>query len=263
MDASFVNEILFIRMVCTGLVVILVSWSVIAFGSLIGGALAGLPMVIGPAFLFLAKQSAPDFIAAIATYTLLALSATQIFLFTYILLARRLKPLASLGLSIGAWLISAFLCKQLPENVWLGCGLFLTITIFFIWKGRPLLKEDTSFKNQINWGMLVFRGTLAGILVASVTTFSEFLGASNSGVILAFPIGYAVIAITIHQKIGISHVINTLHAALFGSSSLAAFCLIFVLFLNNVNSMAALSIATIASVLTTVVLILVSRAKFP
>ena len=42
MDFLVFNEALLIRMVCTGLVVIGVSWAVGAFGPIVGGALAGL-----------------------------------------------------------------------------------------------------------------------------------------------------------------------------------------------------------------------------
>lgn len=249
------NEALLIRMICTGLVVVIVSWSVGAFGPLVGGAVAGLPMVLGPAFFFLAKQAAPEFVATAATYALIALCATQLFVFTYMVAARSLQPLGTLALSICSWTIVAFLCKQLPAKAWLGCVLFLAVTVFAIGRGRSLLQSGVRADNRVGWGMLLFRGALAGVLVAVITAFSGLLGAPSAGVLLAFPIGYTVIATTIHQKMGASHAINTLHAALSGGSSLAAFCLTLALLVTRMDPMLALGGATVAAVLTTVALV--------
>ncbi|EJC60766.1 inner membrane protein YccA [Alcaligenes faecalis subsp. faecalis NCIB 8687] len=48
-------------------IVFLVSWSVGVFGPLIGGALAGLPMVLGPGFYFLSQQFPADYVQQAAT----------------------------------------------------------------------------------------------------------------------------------------------------------------------------------------------------
>ncbi|MPM44276.1 hypothetical protein SDC9_90954 [bioreactor metagenome] len=79
--------------------------------------------------------------------------------------------------------------------------------------------------------------------------------------LLAFPIGYTVIATTIHQKMGAAQVISTLRSALLGGSSLAAFCLTLALLTTRLPPMAALALATAASVVTTLCLVLRSRAK--
>src|SRR5690606_18972202 len=83
---------LLIRMAATAFVVIGVAVAVGRLGPIVGGALAGLPIVLGPGFLFLAMQAPPDFAASAAAYSLLSLCATQLFLLAYIVAARRAGP---------------------------------------------------------------------------------------------------------------------------------------------------------------------------
>ena len=259
MDFLVFNEALLIRMVCTGLVVIGVSWAVGAFGPIVGGALAGLPMVMGPAFFFLVQHSSTDFIATTATYTLISLCATQTFVLTYLFASRRHRPLPCLAISFGAWAVTAVLCRLLPPSILLGVLLFTAVTAGAIYVSRPLVVPSAKAKGNAGWTTLLLRGALAGVLVATITTASGWLGPSSAGILLAFPIGYTVIATTIHEKLGTASVIATLHAALLGGCSLAAFCLSMALLAPQVAPMTALMLATLASVGTTLALVLRSR----
>src|SRR5690606_27927753 len=83
---------LFIRMFATAIVVMSVTWSVGKFGPVIGGALAGLPIVLGPGLYFLVQQSPPAFVSETAAYALVSLCATQLFLLAYIATANRHRP---------------------------------------------------------------------------------------------------------------------------------------------------------------------------
>lgn len=261
MDLSWLNDALLIRMVSTGLVVILVSWSVGAFGPLVGGALAGLPMVLGPAFFFLSREASADFVAITATYSLISLCATQCFVLTYLAAARRLSAAAALALSVLAWMLTALLCRQLPPLPWLGLALFIALTGMALHASRHFAPPSAKSPGKAGWGTLLMRGTLAGMLVAAITTSSHWLGASSAGILLAFPIGYTVIATTIHQKMGAHQVIHTLRSALLGGCSLAAFCLALALLATRTPPWAALSLATCAAVLVTTALVLRNRRK--
>ena len=259
MDLPSINAALVIRMVGTALVVIGVSWAVGAFGPLVGGALAGLPMVMGPAFFFLAQSASPEFVSLTATYTLLSLSATQAFVLCYLMSSRRYRPLACLGLAFWAWSAAAIVCRWLPASLWLGTVLFLCVTAGAIRVSRSLVETGAAIKGQANWPTLLLRGALAGVMVASITTASGWLGASSAGILLAFPIGYTVIATTIHEKLGAASVIATLHAALMGGCSLAAFCLSLAILVMRLPPMMALLLATAASMGTTLALVLRAR----
>ncbi|WP_269498867.1 hypothetical protein [Castellaniella sp. S9] len=207
MSASLLTDVsigaLIIRMIATAFVVIAVTWSVGAFGPRIGGALAGLPIVLGPGFYFLGAQASAPFIAQAATYALLSLCATQLFLLAYLAAAYRARPWAALAGALAVWLLAAALLRLLPAEVWLAAGLFV-LTTWACWSlGARFLPLVPTAKGKVGGtGLLLLRGLLAGVLVAAVTTLSQRLGAAGSGLLLAFPISYTVIAVTIHQRIG-------------------------------------------------------------
>ncbi|MBF5006570.1 hypothetical protein [Diaphorobacter caeni] len=261
MEHFSVNAALLIRMLCTAIVVIGVSWSVGAFGPIIGGALAGLPMVMGPAFFFLVRQAPVDFVSLTATYTLISLAATQAFVLAYLFASRRHRPLASLAIAFGAWVITAALCRMLPPYLWLGVALFVVVTWGAIRVSRPFVDRTAGTGGKAGWPLLLLRGALAGVMVASITTASGWLGASSAGILLAFPIGYTVIATTIHERYGSASVIATLHAALLGGCSLAVFCFCVAVFVQHMEPMVGLLLATVASMLTTTALVLRTRLR--
>jgi len=258
-DLLLLNAALLIRMICTGAVVVGVSWAVGVFGPIVGGALAGLPMVMAPAFLFLVQSSPVEFVSLTATYTLISLAAIQAFVLSYLLASRRLSPWASLGVALCAWVVTAALCRILPPSLWLGCLLFAATTAGAIRVSRPYVDRTAVAKGKAGWATLLLRGALAGVMVASITTASGWLGASSAGVLLAFPIGYTVIATTIHDKHGSPSVIATLHAALLGGCSLAVFCFSVAILVWHLPPIWALLLAVGASMATTLALVLRTR----
>ncbi|MER1966735.1 hypothetical protein [Castellaniella sp. GW247-6E4] len=255
-------DALVIRMVATAFVVIAVTWSVGAFGPRIGGALAGLPIVLGPGFYFLGAQASAPFIAQAATYALLSLCATQLFLLAYLAAARRARPLAALAGALTVWLLSAAMLRLLPAEVWLAATLFALAT-WACWSiGARFLSPVPTAKGKVGGtGLLLLRGLLAGVLVAAVTTLNQRLGSAGSGLLLAFPIGYTVIAVTIHQRIGSASVIATLRSALLGTVSLAGFCATLALAITLGPWQAALGIALAASVAITLWLVQAAARK--
>ncbi len=246
---------LLVRMGATAMVVVMVSWSVGAFGPLVGGALAGLPMVLGPGFYFLATQFPADFIHQAASYALYSLCATQLFVLAYILAARSLPPWRTLGCAVLVWLASAALLSFLPAQPWLGLAVFVLTTIVCLRLAREARSEVAAAKGRAGWGLLLLRGALAGVLVACVTTASQWLGPSASGLLLAFPIGYTVVAVTIHQRLGAGSLIATLRSALLGTASLAGFCSVLALSVLHMSWMWALLMAAGVSMLITVILV--------
>lgn len=180
MDFLPVSPALLIRMLSTALVVIGVSWSVGAFGPLVGGALAGLPMVMGPAFFFLAQSAPPAFVSHAATYTLISLAATQAFVLCYLVLSLKHRPLACLGLALCAWSATAVACRWLPASPWLGAALFACVTAGAIRASRPLVNAAAAIKGKAGWPTLLLRGALAGAMVASITMASGLLATAAS-----------------------------------------------------------------------------------
>ncbi|MCY1516644.1 hypothetical protein D9M68_512900 [compost metagenome] len=253
-------EALAVRMLATAFVVMAVSWAVGAFGPLIGGALAGLPIILGPGFYFLSAQASPAFVAQTAAYALLSLCATQCFLLAYIATAEKTRPWTCLAYAVGAWLLAALVLRLLPASALSGGIMFVLVTGLCLRAGRRFLMPRGPARGKAGFGLLLLRGLLAGMLVAAVTTASQWLGATGAGLLLAFPIGYSVVAVTIHQKLGSANLIATLYAALLGTASLASFCAALALAAAHWTANAALAAALMVSMSLTLGLVLRRRA---
>ncbi|MFA5488337.1 MAG: hypothetical protein WC284_03875 [Candidimonas sp.] len=253
--------ILSIKMFTTAFVVMAVAWSVGIFGPLIGGAIAGLPIILGPGFYFLVTQESVSFIHQAAIYSLLSMCATQFFLLAYIATARTGKPWLSLGCAFLSWVTAIFLFQLLPIRLMVFIVLFLITTSGCQYLGAKYLTSESTAKGNAGFALLLARGLLAGVLVAAVTTASQWLGPVGAGLLLAFPVGFTVVSVTIHQKFGANSVIATLHSAMLGTASLAGFCIAMASTVLYLPPMAAFVIAMAVSSFIT--LGLVFRHRIP
>lgn len=248
-------EALALRMLATAFVVMAVSWAVGAFGPIIGGALAGLPVILGPGFYFLAMQAPAAFVAQAASNALLSLCATQLFLLSYIVMAGRNPPWVCLTCAMGAWLLAALFLQLLPAQPIPGVFIFIVATGMCWLTGRRFVMPEASARGRAGLGLLAVRGILAGTLVAVVTSASHLLGSTVAGLLLAFPIGYTVVAVTVHQRIGVVSVVAMLHSALLGTASLAGFCAVLATAIEHLTAHAALGVAMMTSMSITVAII--------
>lgn len=249
-------DMLATRMTATALVVIFISWAVSRFGSIIGGTLAGIPIILGPGFYFLIGQTTDIFVMQTAAYALLSLCATQLFLLSYIATARKNLPYFSLACATITWLIVASVLKLFPAQPIFGILLFIATTLLCLSLARRFTMPEVSSQNKTGAGLLLARGILAGLLVAVVTSMSHWLGPSGAGLLLAFPIGYTIVAITIHQAFGSASLIATLQSALKGTTSLAGFCAVLAVFMSHTVPAIAFGAALSTSLLITLFLIL-------
>lgn len=240
-------EALASRMLATAFVVMAVFWAVSAFGPIVGGALAGLPVILGPGFYFLARQAPASFVAQAASNALLSLCATQLFLLSYIVMAGRTPPRVCLACAIGAWLLAALLLQLLPAQPIPSVFMFIVATGICWVIGRRFVMPEASTRGSAGLGLLAARGVLAGTLVAVVTSASQLLGSTVAGVLLAFPIGYTVVAVTVHQRIGVVSVVAMLHSALLGTASLAGFCAVLANAIEHLPAHAAFGVAMVTS----------------
>lgn len=248
------------RMVATAAVVMAVTWAVDRFGPLIGGALAGLPVVIGPGFYFLSLHATPAFVGNAASHSLWSLCGTQVFILTYMACARSRGVAMSLACAGIAWAVVAVAVSRLPPTPVVGLAVFAAVTAAAIWLGARLALGTTPARPSIDWTTLVMRGGLAGLLVAVVTAVSSRIGPEFSGIFLAFPIGFGVLAVTLHEKLGAANAIGTLNAAIKGATGLAVFSAAFALLLPHLGYGWSLLLATVISCSLTLALVLRARA---
>lgn len=220
-------------------------------GPIGGGLIAGLPIGLGPGFYFLINGASADFLVQAATFSLLALSATQIFLSTYIVTAKRDFPSFSLLTAAFVWVAVITALNQFTATILFAAALFIGVTIVTYLIAQQFQMPKLKVKRREGFRLLLLRACVAGLLVAVVTTVAPSLGAAWSGILLAFPIGYAFISISVHEQYGAATVIGVLHSALLGTIGLAAFCIAFTLSLQNSPQITALLFGLTASLATT------------
>ncbi len=258
--ATPVPELLF-RMISTGLVVILVALAVGWFGPLIGGALAGLPIVLGPGFFFLLGRASTTFASEAAAYAVFSLCATQIFTLAYIATASRASALRSVLAATLAWFACIGVMRMLPPMPVMGFLLFVACTGLARRLARRFQRPALKVRQGESLTLLLLRGALAGLLVASVTAAASQLGTEWSGLFMAYPIGYTVIAVTIQRQFGRDIVISTLTSTLLGTASLAVFCTSLSLALRGLPAYGAFTLALTASLGFTSALVMFNRSR--
>src|SRR5699024_8992559 len=107
---------------------------------------------------------------------------------------------------------------------------------------------------QTQWSLLLLRGLAAGVLVGCVTLAASRLGASLSGTILAFPIGFCVILLSLQRDHGSEMASQTAFSGVMGVIGLAGFCLVLAFTSRLIAPVPAFGAAVLASVAITTLL---------
>lgn len=238
------------RASATAFVVVFIAWAAVRLGPAMGGILVGLPIVLAPGFYFLLRDYEPSFVAETAAGALFSLAATQVFLATYVTLSRR-GALPAIGCSVLAWAAAALLLKELPHPPLLGGLLFVLVSLGLYRLTRRSVPPAGPGLRGMNWKLLIARGVSAGLLVALVTLLAATLGSTFAGLLIAFPIGFSVVALSLHLDYGAAAAAQALHAGIGGVTSLAAFTLSLALALRVMPPEAAFLLALLLSLLTT------------
>ena len=250
------------RVTVAAFIVILVAKLVVRLGPSMGGLIAGLPVGLGPGFYFLMLESDTSFLYQSALYSLVALSATQVFLLAYLILAKFFKPLSCALVSVIIWILLASSLYQVNFNLLQAVFFFGFSTIVTRYVGSFFVGKRLVEKKPENDLILFLRAVVGGMIISVVTVFASRLGANLSGTLLAFPIAYILISFNIHQVFGKSIVTGVVYSALLGTISLAVFCVAFAILLQMVPLLYVLVLSLFGSVfVTALMLILDTKVK--
>src|ERR1700691_1505470 len=96
-----------LKMAMTAGIFVIVSVVVERSGPFIGALIAALPTAAGAAYIILAFEHSPDFIAASAVGSAAAVATISIFALSYTVLAQRHGLILSLGIAIAIWFVGA------------------------------------------------------------------------------------------------------------------------------------------------------------
>lgn len=169
---------------------VVVTASVIAekSGPFVGGLILALPVSVGPAYVLLALQASPEFIAQSALGSLASNAMVGVFVVTYLALALRVPLVLSVGVAVAAWLTGVVALKLLePSATWLvllnviGSALFIPLS-------RRALSGAPPVPRVRRWYALPLRALLVGALVGTVLTISALIGPTWTGMAMSFPV---------------------------------------------------------------------------
>lgn len=259
-DAGQWAEIL-IRVSSTAFVVVFIAWIAARLGPMIGGVVIGLPIVLAPGFFFMLRDHAPDFVAASASGAIYSLAATQMFLGGYVVASTRFGAFGATACAIAGWCVLAIPLAFVPHDPLVGTALFALTTLLARLIGRRFVDPDKRAPSPTRWSLLILRGIAAGVLVGCVTFGASRLGASLAGTLLAFPIGFCVILLSLRLDHGAEIAGKTAYAGLVGVVSLAGFCLALAMASLPIGSWPAFGIALLASLAITATLTVVAQSQ--
>jgi uncharacterized membrane protein (GlpM family) len=191
-----------LKMALTATIVVIVSVTVERSGPFVGALIAALPTAASAAYIILAFEHPPEFIAASAVGSAAATAAVSIFCLVYAVLAQRHGLILSLGAAVVIWFVAA---AALRLHTWTPLtALILNVVVFGItvplsWRYRTSGLPAKFLRTPYD---IPLRAITAAVVVAMVTTASYSIGSFASGVFAVFPIVMGCSVVILHPRIG-------------------------------------------------------------
>ena len=192
---------LVLKMVIAGAIAVSITVVAERVGPLVGGLLATLPVLSGPAYLFLALDHNSTFISQTALSTFAENIPAAIFATSYCILAQRLSTVVSIATSLVVWAIylvlSLYWDRTLPTALLLGACVF-PLCILIV---QPYL-HATAPAGRPHVLDMVIRGLVVGLLVGAIEVLSLVASARWTGVLTAAPVFYVCLMVIMQQRLG-------------------------------------------------------------
>jgi uncharacterized membrane protein (GlpM family) len=200
-DLAFWLELVF-KMMMTAAVVVFISLVVERSGPFIGAMIAALPTAAGAAYVILAIEHPPDFIAGSAVGSMAIGAVVAIFAAVYAVLAQRHGLMLSLGVSLLVWFACAALLRQVSWTPAGALGLNAAVyaaTIPLSWRYRSSAPPKKFLRTRYD---IPLRAVAAATVVVIVTTASHSISSFASGMFALFPIVFCSSIVILHPRVG-------------------------------------------------------------
>ena len=192
------------KALATALIVISASVVAEALGPVWGAMIASLPVSAGPAYVFLAMQHGPDFVAASTLNGAAANAATGLFLITYGILTKRMPPWGSLGVAVAVWLAVSLAVQQTAWTMTTAVALNLAVYgpgLVFV--SRDVAAESEPARpSQRQWFDLPLRAASVAAFVSLVVAVSAALGPAATGIAAVFPVSLISLIVILRPRLG-------------------------------------------------------------
>jgi uncharacterized membrane protein (GlpM family) len=236
------------KMATAALFVIIATIAAERSGPLIGGLIATLPVSAGPAYVFLALDHEPAFIAESALASLALNAATAIYAAAYVLFAQNRRFAVAVPGAVVVWLAVVALVALIPWTTLTALLFNLAIFPVCLWivaRFRHVAAPPT----KLRWYDFAARALLVAFLVAAVVSLSFQIGPALTGILAAFPVVFTSIMFILHRRIGGRAAAAVLANAILGLAGFGAAVLTLHLAAIPLGSPAALTLALAVSIL--------------
>ena len=190
-----------IKMAVTAGFVVLATATAERAGALVGALVATLPIAAGPAYVFLALDHDPDFIAAAALVSLAVNAVTAIFALVYAATAQTRGLALSLAAAMTIWTVFAFIVRSIEWTLLTALMLNLAVIPLCAAIGRRLREIAMPLVTR-RWYDIPLRAAMAALLVAVVVGLSARVGAAVTGMLAVFPIVLTSLMLILQPRIG-------------------------------------------------------------
>jgi uncharacterized membrane protein (GlpM family) len=247
----------------TALAVVLVAKLGERGGPLLASVVMTFPMNAGPGFFFVALDQPTGFVAAGALISFATTGAVLAFVAVYVRIARRAGFAPGLAAAASAWLAGALLTAALPRSlpvaavlIALGIGLVRLLGTTRAVATPPILV-------RAGLGFLVFRGLLAGMVVAVVAELAGVLGPTVAGLAYAFPTMMLASLWVLDRQYGPDFALATMARVPGGLSTYASFCLVLHLGAGPLPGLAAWALAVVVAIAVAMLRAQTGRIRIP
>ena len=171
-------------------------------GPFVGALIASLPTAGGAAYIILAIEHSPAFIATSAIGSIVSTRSGRCSPLSYAALAQRRGLAASLGLAYLVWFVGAVLSQAVEWNV--ASALLLNAFVFAvtIYAGRRFRTEAAKVRVQTTAADIAWRAGIVALCVIIVTAASHWIGSFASGVFALFPVALGSFFVILHLRLG-------------------------------------------------------------
>lgn len=245
-----------VRMATAATVVVGASLAAERAGPFWGGIVVSLPVSAGPAYVLLSMQQDSSFIAASALSSLASFPATAAFLLAYHRLAPRFGTIVTALAALAVWLMVVTVLRVVPWTPLLAVAVTSASFALGVWLTPPApRREGPAPSAGKQWFDLPLRAVAVAVLVATVVTFSGFLGPGVVGIAAIAPVASVSLGVTVQSRLGGEITAATMAATLRSMPGIACGFLVLHFAAVPLGSPIGLTVALVASLIWPVILI--------
>ena len=193
---------LLIKMGCAAMVVVLASLAVERVGPVIGALIATLPVAGGPAYIFLAMEHGPAFIAASTVAGFPSLIGQALYQVAYVHIAQRRGTVVSLCASLSVWLCATMSVRATGWGFAVLAPLtFAGFVAAHLWVRRHIAWTGGTAPVR-RWFDLPVRAGAVMVVSGSVILLGRFAGPNLAGLVAMMPTVFTSLIVILQPRIG-------------------------------------------------------------